>query len=413
MDPGTGGEKPMILAGLLLLSGWGWATFAEKGKPALWQAVVSTVASCGGWFLLLAMVGVRWKPWLAVLPLVVGLTLAFLRVGALRVALPSRSVQAVAAVLVLAGFSRLPAWGWDFRYQWGLKAKVFFAFGGLDSVWLANPDVAFANPHYPPLWPTLLAFAMNLGPSVEEAAGIWTALLRVGLASACWSLAFRGQPWQRWLAAALGLLAPVLFRPFFSGYAEPLLAFLLASAGAVTAGKQQPQLVWFWLSASLLGLAKGEGFLWLACLVAASWKRWKGRHQMALVLSCLPATAWLFWVQSTFLSKNPLDVRWEQLGARLFLLPKALLAAGPEALLALLFFALAVFVGWGRTFLPMASLGFAVGLTVVYLTGPHPLPWWLANSFARVLSVPVPALVASGLVCGKPAPFAPRGEAAT
>lgn len=402
----------MILAGLLLLSGWGWAALAEKGKPTLWQAVVGAVASCGGWFLLLALIGVRWKPWLAVLPLLVGLTLTISRAGALGLALRSRPGHAVAAVLALAVFSQLPAWGWDFRYQWGLKAKVFAAFGGIDGVWLANPEVAFANPHYPPLWPTLLAFAMHLGNGAEQAAGIWTALLRVGLASAGWSLAFRGQLWQRWLAGALGLLAPVLFRPFFSGYAEPLLALLLASTLVATTSERGPSTFALWVLFSLLGLAKGEGLLWLACLGAAGWRRWKKPQRLAFLLALLPALGWSLWASRTVPGRSIAELAWERLVPRVLQLPSALLQAGPEASLAVLAFGLAVFASWGRTPLAKASLWFFLGLALVYVGGPHPLSWWLANSLQRVLAVPVPALLASGLVREKPLAPAPQDEPA-
>lgn len=402
----------MILAGLLLLSGWGWAALAEKGKPTLWQAVVGAVASCGGWFLFLALIGVRWKPWLAVLPLLVGLTFTISRAGALGRALQSRPGHAVAAVLALATFSQLPAWGWDFRYQWGLKAKVFAAFGGLPSVWLANPEVAFANPHYPPLWPTLLAFAMHLGNTAEEAAGIWTALLRVGLAGAGWSLAFRGQLWQRWLAGVLGLLAPVLFRPFFSGYAEPLLALLLASTVAAITSERGTSTGAVWGLYSLLGLAKGEGLLWLACLGATSWRQWGKPQRLAFFLSCLPALVWLSWAIRLLPGKGVIELTWKGVVPRLLELPSALLQAGPEASLAVLAFGLAVFASWGHTPLAKASLWFFLGLALVYVAGPHPLPWWLANSLVRVLAVPLPALLASGLVREKPLAPAPQDEPA-
>ncbi len=332
------------------------------------------------------------------LPLFLGLALTICRIGTLRHELQSKPVQAAAVALGLGVFSQLPAWGWDFCYQWGLKAKVFASFGGFDAAWLANPQLAFANPQYPPLWPTLVSFGMAFGVSAENAAGFWTALLRVGLASTFWSLASAGGWWKRWLAAASAVFAPVLFRPFFFGYAEPLVAFLLAAVVTVVAGKQRLQPGWSWLHASLLGLAKVEGLLWLTCLAAASWKRSGGRYRLAFALSCVPATAWFFWLQKVALGKSPLDLRWGHLGARLFSLPGALLVAGTEPLLATLVFGLAVFAGWGSTPLPRASLGFAFGLAVVYLAGPHPLPWWLANSLVRVLAVPVPALLASALV---------------
>lgn len=393
----------MRLAALLLLSGWGWASLATRDRVVLWQAVLGAMSCSGGWLVFLALCGLPWDPWWGMLPLFLGLAFTVCRVGALRYELELHPGQATVVAVGLAVFSQLPAWGWDFRYQWGLKARVFESFGGFDAAWLGNPQVAFANPQYPPLWPTLVSFAMAFGERAEDAAAVWTALLRVGLAGACWSLASEGGVWNRWVAAALGAFAPVLFRPFFSGYAEPLVAFLLSATVLLTAGKQQLQPGWLWFSASLLGLAKGEGFLWLACLGAASWKRWGGRHRLAFALSCLAASGWLYWLQKASLGKSPLDLRWEHLGVRLSSLPEALLEAGPEALLALLVFALAVFAAWGRTPLPPASLGFALGLGVVYLAGPHPLPWWLANSLVRVLAVPVPALLASALVSEKAA----------
>lgn len=395
----------MILAWLLLLSGWGWATIARKSRVALWEAVVAAISCSGGWLVLLALLGVAWKPWWTIVPMLLGLAIAFCQLKTLRHQLPLHPVPAAVVAVALGMFSQLPAWGWDFRYQWGLKAKVFASVGGFDEAWLGNQHVAFANPHYPPLWPTLLSFAMAFGASAEQAAGVWTALLRVGLASACWSLAAKGGVGKRWAAAMLGAFAPVLFRPFFSGYAEPLVAFLLASALTVATREQQSPASFLWLSGSLLGLAKAEGFLWLACLGATWWRSWQSKQRLAFLLSCVPPVAWFFWVHKVLPDISFPDSRSEKLVVRLFSFPQAFLQAGAEAQLAFLVFCLAVFAGWGRTPLPKASLAFALGLSVVYLTGPHPLAWWLKNSLVRVLAVPLPALLAPVLASSQTHPL--------
>lgn len=392
----------MILALALLLSGWGWATLAlsRETPPALWHAVLGAVGATGGWLVLLALAGLRWEPWLAWLPFLSGLASAGLRVRTLRLQVEAKPAQALAVVLALALFSRLPAWGWDFRYQWGLKARVFASFGGFDAAFLASPEVDFAHPAYPPLWPALMAFASGFGVSPEGAAGVWTALFRLGLASACVHLAGVR---AAWLAGLVGFFSPVLFRPFFSGYAEPLLAFLLAASVVLARGGERLPIGVAGAGWGLLGLAKGEGLLWLASLGLASWGRWGRAPRLGFLASLLPGMVWLLWVRTFLPTTSVPPIGWAHLASRMAQLPSALGEAGAEPLVALLAFALAVWAGWGRTPLPLASLVFALGLGLVYLAGPHPLPWWLANSLARVLAVPFPALLAPALgVRGKP-----------
>jgi len=389
----VGGAFAFALGALGLLVGWGWAAGLRRrpAAPSLWLVVLAALGVTGGWLVSLGLLGLSWNGLLSLLPCLGGVLLAWKNRGLL-----ARQVEqhpwAFFATLFGLLTCLLPAWGWDFRYQWGLKAKVFSLFGGHAPSFLAWPEVAFAHPAYPPLWPDGLALAMNLGASVQSAASTWTALLRLGLAAACWSLAKDAAPFWRALAAVSAFFAPVIFRPSFSGYAEPLLAFLLACTVLAAEAGPSSSLA---LAGSLLGLAKAEGTLWLASL-GMVFLLAKGKHlAKCLGLCWVPAGLWYLWVwgKTGLPQSQGASHFWLRLGE----FPQAFVAAGPEVALTTLACLGAVALAWGKTPLAPATLFFLVGLVGVYLLGPHPLTWWLANSWNRVVMVPTPALLAAAM----------------
>ncbi|MGQ9752516.1 MAG: hypothetical protein ACUVRE_07795 [Thermoanaerobaculaceae bacterium] len=389
---------PVVFTLCLFAAGWGLAFFLRQALPRLWEAVLLALVGSGFWLFALGLLGWPWRLWLVVLPLGFGFGAACAKTDLWWRWVSQNRLITGLGIVVLALCVRFPGWGWDFRYIWGLKAKVFASFGGHDLSWLGQPEVLrFAHPGYPPLWPDTLALPVLLGLPVETSAGIWTALLRLGLAGVCWHLAKGG---SQALAAAMGFLAPSLFRPGYSGYAEPLVAFLLGCSLLLfqEKGSFLPSLGW-----TLLPLAKGEGLLWLLCLGGASlWGRRKF-PKIAFLASLLPALVWYF--QISMVLAQPVPVILSRFLQRLSLFPQAFFGLGQGAVWMSLAVLLAVILAWRRTPLALATVAFAGGLVIVYLLGSPPLPWWLEHSWARVMAVPLPLLLATAL---GPAPAASR-----
>lgn len=387
VDPGMG--FPLAFALCLFAAGWGLAFLLRQSLPRLWEAVLLALGGSGFWLFLLGFLGLRWELWLAILPLGVGLAGSCFKATYWFRWIAENWLKTALGAAALGVLVHFPAWGWDFRYQWGLKAKVFAAFRGHDFFWLGQEGVGFAHPGYPPLWPDALAFPVLLGLPVESSAGIWTALLRLGLAGVCWHLAAGG---SQTLAALVGFFSPSLFRPDYSGYAEPLVAFLLGCSLLLF---QEKGLFLPWLGWSLLPLAKGEGLVWLSCLAGASLLRKSKLPKVVLLASLVPALAWFLQVSGVLI--QPLPVSSSQVLQRLFHFPQAFFGLSRGAFYITLSVLLAVFVAWNRTPLALATVAFAGGLVLVYLLGSHPLPWWLENSWGRVLAVPLPLLLATAL----------------
>lgn len=381
---------PVVFTLCLLAAGWGLAFFLQQALPRLWEAVLLALVGSGFWLFFLSLLGLQWRLWLVVLPLGFGFGVACAKTDLWWRWVSQNGLITALGMVVLVVCVHFPGWGWDFRYIWGLKGKVFASFGGHNLSWLGQPEVArFAHPGYPPFWPDTLAFPVLLGLPVERSAGIWTALLRLGLAGVCWQLAKGG---SQTLAAAVGFLAPSLFRPDSSGYAEPLVAFLLGCSLLLLREKGS---FLRWLGWSLLPLAKGEGLLWLLCLMGASfWGRCKF-PKIAFLASLLPALVWYF--QISMVLAQPVPVSLSHFLQRLSLLPQAFFGLSQGAVWMSLGVLLAVIVAWRRTPLAFATVAFAGGLVVVYLLGSHPLSWWLEHSWARVLAVPLPLLLATAL----------------
>ena len=372
------------------------------------------VLATGLWLAALQLLGVHWSPPLLLVP-ALGAALA---VAAMAVRPGRRKRRAKAAPrertwrqLAIAGSlaSALlvlvtPAFGWDFRYIWGLKARVFAGAGGSDTAWLAWPGHAFAHPGYPPLWPDLLAFSATLGSDVTRAAALWQAVFLVALAVACWELARGAPPWARALAAVAGAWAPVLVRPVFSGYAEALLAFLTAAAlgalGRIRSGEASATMTTI-AAAAALGLAKNEGIVLAGAVVLAAILAGRGQWRLLPAAALLPALGWQLFLMVNRIPGEGLVASPSLLANRVLQLPSALGRAMISPVVVV------EFVVWGLALLAMRGEGpgsirlvlaiWAAAVLATYLAGSADMSWRMANSLDRVLGAPLPAVVALAL----------------
>lgn len=381
---------------------WNWVRVADGTSgnfpSALCQLVVFAAAGGGLWLLAWACVGVAWSGWLVGVFLLLTVPLAVRAGGHLVTHPPSlaAAVTAIAVVLLAAARASVPAWGWDFRYIWGLKAKVLALHQGFDWGWLAWPAHQFAHPSYPPLWSTLLAGGVLLGGGVERAAAMWAGLLTVGLAAGCWALVGSRPPWARMLAALLGALSPGLWSADRSGYAEPLLAFLLVAAALSLQQKASGATVG--LAMAGLSLAKQEGLVWAVLLALFGWASLPARVRLAAGGGVLVGVGWLLITAAHGVGGPSFVLHPAHWGQRALLLPQAMLTGLDWRSWAVL--AAVVISAWccpPGAWVRRATAAFAVILLLQYLCGSHDLGWWLSTSLGRVLSVPLPALIAVAL----------------
>jgi hypothetical protein len=420
-----------VLAALLI--GWSvWRRLGDSRDPAAAVAAstVAGVAVTVAWMALLDVTGIRWSAGLLLAPIVPALALT---VGARARPAPAEfdgggrwAIAAAAVVAIRAAWiAAVPAFGWDFRYIWGLKARVLALAGSHDPAWLTWPGHGFAHPGYPPAWSDLIAAGVACGASAAASAAAWQALLVVALAAACWEIARPCPPRLRALAASATAWSPVLGDPQNSGYAEPLTALLAAVAlGALAALGRGERAVAPLLAVAcgVLAVTKGEG---LALAVGVS----VGAALVGGVRATLPAAvataaAGGAWRLAIAAGVAPVDQSFApSLAAALAharALPAALAAAvqqNPVIAFMLAVWAL-VLASWRPAELRGVRLACGVwGLAVLgaYLSTTADLTWHLANSADRVLAVPLPAVLSLVLAArftradGRSAPASSRG----
>ena len=388
------------------------------------------VAATVVWIGLLAVTGNRWGH----APQLLLLGAAFLlelkaRPRPHAAGWPAIDRWALAAAALVAAraawIAAVPAFGWDFRYIWGLKARAFALAGGLDTGWLAWPGHGFAHPAYPPAWSFLIAAGVVLGASAGAAAAAWQALLAAALAAACWELAAGASSWARALAAVAAACSPALLDPVHSGYAEPLLAFLAAAAllGLRGLPERAPgSAALLVLAAGTLALVKHEGLALAVALVIGAAVAAGVRRALPAAAVVVAATfAWQLVVPAGLAAGDAdLVPSLARAAANAAALPAALSQAVVRTpTIALMFAAwLAVVVCWGGRELRGARLACGVwGLAVLgaYLSTTADLTWHLATSADRVLAVPLPAVLSLVLAArftpadGRSAPASSRG----
>ena len=305
---------------------------------------------------------------------------------------------ALRAALVVAQ----PAFGWDFRYIWGLKARVFALAGAHDLSWLGWHSFAFAHPDYPPLWSDLIADGALFGAPVGQVAAAWAAVLVVGIGAACWRLARPAGAPAATLAAIAGAWTPILLAPSVhsSGSAEPLVAFLLAASiiGLLKLSKNSAGLpVVLVAGLAALGVTKHEGTV-MALLLAVVSLRLLHRRWMAPFLAgiLLPVTAWHVTVAAAGIPRLPAIFDLARMASRAMALPAAVLRV-MTPVLALELCVIAVFLlckasRTGRSFQPALWVWLAI-LALAYLTSANDLQWHLATSLQRVLAPLLPAVL--------------------
>ncbi|HHQ48611.1 MAG TPA: hypothetical protein ENK19_06975 [Acidobacteria bacterium] len=414
---------PMVAA-LALASGWGWVRLLD-GEEELAGRIAGAAALAavltGGWLAVLDVAGVRWTfpavaaGWLPGIVLTVwpGLrrsteaerpsgepdhdgppslwwVLAALGVGA--------RVLMVAAV---------PAFGWDFRYIWGLKARVFALAGGHDLGWLAQPVHTFAHPDYPPLWSDLVASLVIAGTPAGVAAAAWGALITLGIGAACWKLARpAGRPLAA-LAAVVGAWFPTLLAPDIShsGLAEPLAALLFAVALAALERTDGSSGAAGLAAAALAGLAvtKNEGSVLALLMLACFLPRSNIRHRLWLAMAVVgPLAVWQVTVAAAGVPRLPALFDAARMAARAMRFPGAVLSAATAGLvleIVLYAIVLANPVSGGRRLKVVLALWLGV-LGAAYLVLPHGLLWRVETSLERVLAIPLPGAFALALGSG-------------
>ncbi len=398
---------------LALLGGWGIARWHRRLPGAPGPVLGATgwgVALTGAWLAALDAAGVRWTPVTLALP-------AFLAAAAgLAARPPAQTVRraelvwgaVTGAAVAFRAFAvaAVPAFGWDFRYSWGLKAKVFALAGGHDFAWLARPPDFLAHPDYPPLWPDLIASGVVFGGDPAVSAAAWQALIVVGIAAACWECAGGTPAPVRALAAAVGAWAPVVLTPTvaYSGYAEPLIAFG-ASAGVAALVCATPSGRGAALTAAtacaILAVTKNEGVALAVAVAIAAWRTAPRRVALAAAgatlgsVACWRAALALHGIEG-YVSK--LSPGW--LGAGLFRLPGGVWAVATPTHAALLVAwaaALAAVRGERARALRTVVAVWAAAVVAGYLTSPLKLDHMLKFSLDRELAVLLPITVAAAL----------------
>jgi hypothetical protein len=386
-----------------LLVAWAIARLAPaKALPRVAGTLLLAPLAAGGWLMALALVDVRWTEALVLLTLlVVPLSILLHPPRLPRLPDPWAAVAAVAALGHAGLVAVVPAFGWDFRYIWGLKARAFAATGGHDATWLAWPGHVFAHPTYPPLWSDLLAQGATFGAQVAASAAVWGALLVVALAATCWWAAGETPPPIRAVAAIVGAWAPTIFFPGYSGYAEPLLALFAAGAlGALArlAPGRDDAAPMLMLSVAGLALTKQEGMALAAAALVAAMTIAGWRRTASVALPAAVATA-CWWI---FLAVHGIGVAEYRAGTaavvrHLVELPSAVAAAiGPGAAAVVASWLLVAFTLRVRA-VRLALALWIVAVLIAYLTTSATLAWHLANSLDRVLAAPLPGAVAVAL----------------
>jgi len=405
-----------------LALGWGARRALRRGDapaPAFVACLVTGAAALVAWMALLDAAGIRWSPVALLAPLPPALAIA-LAAGRRAPRLSRPDGWALAALAVVAAraaaVAAVPSFGWDFRYIWGLKARVFALAGCHDPAWLSWPGHGFAHPGYPPAWPDLVAAGVALGGDAGAVAAVWQAALVAALAAACWEIT-RGCPSPlRALAAAGAAWSPTLGDPIFSGYAEPLLA--LAAAAAVSAlvrlhrGDGDPALLA--AACAVLAAAKLEGAVLAAGVTAGA--AVAGGARRALPAAAGTAAAVAAWQAAILAGVAPADASFALAGAALranaAALPGAFVAAVlHNRLIGLVVLAwVPVLLAWWPRELRGVRVAcgvWAAGVLAAYLTTTADLAWHVVNSAERVLAAPLPGVLAAAAAVRFSAPAAP------
>ena len=202
----------------------------------------------------------------------------------------------------------------DVWYQWLVKAKILYFFGGLDTG--TGGFTSQFNPDYPPLHPTseALVFDATGAANTLELARVHWALAASFLLGAAWLLAPRVRPALLWPSLAMLALAPRFGDLVGSSLADEPLAMLIALAGLAA-------LIWLldddWRFAVLAGLflaagvaTKNEGLMLALVIVAGlaatreGRRRWRGLVGLTSAVVVVQVV-WRIWLSHHAVPRNP------------------------------------------------------------------------------------------------------------
>ena len=362
------------------------------------------------------------RPWFVVV-VVVAYVFAALRLFVWRVPAgptntgdwPAFAGAVVAALPALVFLYRAPM-QWDARSIWYLHASWF---AGPSSVYTElvtySSEYKFTHVDYPPLTPSLAAFAWLFGDSTNDwTAQIVTGLLTLAAIAVLVILVTRGAPigWWRFATAVVAgvVILGVIRGNSLDGYVDGLTAVLLAALAVAPFRERDGGLVV--VVAIAAALAKNEG---LALLVVAIVPLYLVvRRRMTILL--LPGVAvGAFWaVRMRMLDAElhrwrpenvlpwsegfvdrAVDIAWTGMTYASILLP-LLLWVGVVML--------GVASGWSRVVrrevLVLGALALWMFLVIVamYLASPHDdLAWHLRTSADRLIMHPSLVFAAAGL----------------
>ena len=246
----------------------------------------------------LAFAGWRWSVW-PMLTVAVALSICFAALTPARPRTPLRLSVLDGVTLAFLALYALYAtgaapWHWDYWSIWGLKARVFADYGGIDWRFLQSPSNAFAHPEYPLLVPLTFAYpAVIAGQWLDR----WLGLIAVAFVGSI-GLVVRqlaACDLRPALASCVSFAITALAASQYVGLAEvPLIAFGTAGVVLMRRAVGGDQALWI-PSAIMLGFAanaKAEGLtlvlaaavalvvcgrwrdvgrLWPAAVIAAPW----------------------------------------------------------------------------------------------------------------------------------------------
>ncbi len=304
-----------VVIGIAILTATGYPLVRMIDPTQSRVASVGTgfMAGCGLAALVmmvLSVAGLRWSIFAIVIPLVVIAVIADRRrrrePGELR-SMPGRSAATIildaATALSLTGYALFATvarpWEWDFWAIWGLKGRVFFVTRGIDIEFLANPDVYYSHPDYPPLLPLLYDFMAVVKGEWDDR---WLGLLFVAFASAL-VLVLRDELLRATESKAFSALATLALSgaacsPWIGLGEGALVALGTAGLLVLARGVRDDDGRAIVLAAVLLGvgaMAKNEG-LALAVAAAISLIAFRRQQIAGFVLPvALFAAPWLLW----------------------------------------------------------------------------------------------------------------------
>lgn len=393
--------------GLAFFLGCGWTT-----------AVMLALSLAHVRWSLLSIVGTAALPSLLLLPL------ALKRLKA-STASPAPSSTPASIVIdfvtlyLIAGYTVSvtlgPMWEWDFWAIFGVKARAFFEYGGIDWNVLTSPFNLYNNPDYPLALPLLFDFsAIANGAWDDRWIGLYYPAFTLALLLVVRPLVARESD-SPLLASAVTLLLAALSFTETAGTAEaPLVALGGAALLVMRRALLDDDADALRTGAVLLGIAalmKNEGIAMTVAAAIAIALVTRNRKRVASLWPAFAcAASWLvtvrlFGLQSAYLQTASM---WERLQTHLRQLPDIAraLAVNPPAhplfwAAAMLLLVIAYREAKRERFLLACVAAQLLMYIAAYLVTSHPVVWQIHNSWARLLShVAIPlafAAVTSGL----------------